>query len=890
MSFKRLRKKFLDSDTDIKQRLFVLNIISMLLILTVTLVEIILTDSVDLDWILLVALMLGILLIGIVSVRTGKIEAGTFIIAFLLGFGYFPVTYFKGGGINGDAPLWFIYNLFFVSIILSGKVKFFFFVSEIICAIACYTVGIVRPEWIVPNDTIMAHVYSLTALIMISLTMGSMLGLEIKLYMRENRLSEERKKEIEALSASQNQFFSSMSHEIRTPINTIIGLNELILREDISDEVAEDAVSIRSAGTMLLNLINDILDMSKVQSGKMKMAEEPYSIGNMLSDIVGMLWSRANEKKLEFHVNVAPDIPSELIGDEIRIKQILINVLNNAIKYTKEGSVSLAVQCDRKSDDTANIIFTVKDTGIGIKKEDIPYLFTAFKRVDENKTKHIEGTGLGLSIVKQFLDLMGGSVTVNSIYTQGSTFIIEIPQKVNNEKIIGDVDFEKSHTIARLKEYRQKFIAPDARILIVDDNDLNLMVASKLLRGTKAQIDCASSGAEALKKTLNQPYNVIFLDHLMPEMDGVECIKKIRSQVGGLCRECSIVALTANAGEENRVLYAKAGFDGYLLKPVSGEELENELLRHLPKDIIQVLGNSHEILEETISWMRSKQIKKNVIITTESVADIPEELLEKYSIAVLPHKVSTPKGIFKDGSEIDTRGVLSYMEDKDHVLTPQAPSVKEHEQFFAAQLNKANNLLHMSISKKVENSGYPKASEAARAFNNVIVIDTGHLSSGQGLMAIEASKLAQEGKSPKEIASLIEEIRPKIHTSFVVENMDYLARSKQVSSRIANLTKSLMVRPVLVLKKGKMGLGRIYLGSRKRAWRKYIKSSLQNASRLDTDLLFVTYVGLNKKDMDWIREQIDGRMKFKEIYFIEASPAIAVNCGPGTFGLLLREK
>ncbi|MCR4648786.1 MAG: response regulator, partial [Lachnospiraceae bacterium] len=742
MSHKGIKYRLYDNGADIKQRLFVLNILTMQIVLVVTLIEILITDKFSLDAMLLFAMMLSILFAGIVSVKSGHIRLGALFIATILSFGYFPVTFFKGGGINGDAPLWFIYNIFFVGILLSGKVKYLFLSAQVLSAVACYVTGYLKPEWIVPNTDLMAHVYSLTALILISIAISSMIGLEIRLFIRENKLSEERKKEIEALNASQNRFFSSMSHEIRTPINTIIGLNEMILREDISDEVAEDAVNIRSAGTMLLNLINDILDMSKVQSGKMVIAEEPYSIGNMLSEIVGMLWNRANEKKLEFHVNVAPDIPYELIGDEIRIKQILLNVLNNSIKYTKEGSVSLSVQCERKDDNNAVIIFTVKDTGIGIKKEDIPYLFTAFKRVDENETRHIEGTGLGLSIVKQFLDLMGGKVNVNSIYTQGSTFIIEIPQKINGDKLIGDVDFEKSRTIAKLKEYHQKFEAPDARVLVVDDNELNLMVTSKLLRGTKVKIDCVSSGEEALKKTLNVPYNVILLDHLMPEMDGIECIRKIRSQIGGLCRECSIVALTANTGEENKALYVKEGFDGYLLKPVTGETLENEVLRHIPQELVHVIGDSQEILEETISWMRSKQIKKKVIVTTESVADIPDELIEKYNIPILPHKVSTPEGLFKDGSEIDTRGVLSYMEDKEHTIKPQAPNVKEHEDFFASQLNRANNLVHMSISSKVENSGCPKAIEAARAFNNVTVIDTGHLSSGQGLMVVEACKLA----------------------------------------------------------------------------------------------------------------------------------------------------
>ena len=696
--------------------------------------------------------------------------------------------------------------------------------------------------------------------------------------------------EIELLNKAQNSFFSNMSHEIRTPINTIIGLNEMILREDVSEEVMEDAANIKSAGKLLLNLINDILDMSKIQSGRMQLLDAPYQTGEMLSDLVGMMWIRAKEKKLEFHVDVSPDIPNDVVGDEVRIKQILINVLNNAIKYTKEGSVSLSVQSEMIDDNTVNMIYNVTDTGVGIKPEDIPYLFSAFKRVDEDTNKHIEGTGLGLSIVKQLVDLMGGKVTVNSIYTKGSTFIIEIPQIVETQTKMGQYDFDKTKSLATHKDYLPRFEAPQARVLVVDDNEANLMVASKLLRETKVRVDTALSGQEALRKTLNIHYDAIFMDHLMPEMDGIECKNKIIDQTGGRSRESSIVILTANADEQNRALYMRENFDGYLVKPVSGNDLENELYRLLPKEIVHITGNRTEIAEETISWMHGDRKRKRVIITTESVADLPQELITKYGIAVLPHKVCTSEGIFKDGKEIDTRGVLKYMENSESSMLPTAPTVKEVEEFFAKQLSIANNIIHISISSKVENSGYPVALEAAKSFDSVFVFDTGHLSSGQGLLAIEACRMAEAGKSPEEILARIEKLKKKVHTSFIVDNLDFLARAKQVGKGIANLVNSLMGRPVLVLKKGKMGLGMLYFGSRKRAWKSYINTCLSNDKPIDTRILFVTYVGISKKDLDWIREQITKKVKFDEVYFQQASPAIAVNCGPGTFGLLLREK
>ncbi|MBP5654848.1 MAG: DegV family EDD domain-containing protein [Clostridiales bacterium] len=695
--------------------------------------------------------------------------------------------------------------------------------------------------------------------------------------------------EIENLIRSQNSFFSNMSHEIRTPINTIIGLNEMILREDVSDEVTEDAANIKAAGKLLLNLINDILDMSKFQSGNMDLLKAPYHTGDMLSDIVGMLWIRAKEKKLEFHVDVSPDVPAELEGDEVRIKQILINVINNAIKYTKEGSVSLSVQCEMREDKICNMIYTVTDTGIGIKTEDIPYLFSAFKRVDENANKHIEGTGLGLSIVKQLIDLMGGKITVNSVYTKGSTFIIEIPQKIEGQGVVGEYDFEKTKTIGHVADYTPKFEAPEARVLVVDDNESNLLVVSKLLRDTKIKIDTVTSGEEALRKTLNIKYDVIFMDHLMPKMDGIECRRRIIDQTGGRSRESKIVILTANADEENRELYARERFDGYLTKPVSGDDLENELYKLLPKELVHITGNRNEIAEETISWMNAGRKRKRVVITTESVADLPQEICEKYDIAILPHKVNTAEGTFMDGKEVDTAGVIKYMEDETRTVMPLAPDVRETEEFFAKQLTSANNVIHISISSKLENSGCPTAIEASKSFDSVIVFDSSHLSSGQGILVIEACKMAEEGKTPEEIIAALEILKKKVHTSFIVDNLDFLARSKQVGQGIANIVKSLMGRPVLELKKGKMGVGKIYFGSRQHAWKKYIDSTLTSFGRIDKKVLFVTYVGINKKEMDWIRAQIEKKAEFEHIYFVQASPAIAVNCGPGTFGLLLKE-
>ena len=890
MNPEKIKAFITDGKRDLHERLFVLSMIIMLVVWLLTLVEISVAGCTPSEILLLAGAIVLTASVTVISVRRKQYRIGALLISIGITFAFLPVTFFGGGGIYGDAPLWFLFSILFICVSLSGKVKLVMLLLNAVTSVVCWTVSYLYPETILENTRFAAHVYSLVAFLLMGMAVGILVSFQSRIYASEVRRSQEQKREIEQLGEAQNRFFSSMSHEIRTPINTILGLNEMILREDISDEVAEDAANIQSAGKMLLHLINDILDMSKLSSGRMELAPAPYHPGNMLSEIVGMLWLRAKEKQLEFHVNVSPEIPAELIGDEMRIKQILLNVLNNAIKYTKEGSVTLSLQRGETTDGMTNIIYTVTDTGIGIKKESIPYLFTAFRRVDEDTNRYIEGTGLGLSIVKELVDLMGGKITVNSVYTKGSTFIIEIPQRPSVDEPIGELHMEQRREDGRRRKHTALYEAPEAKVLVVDDNTSNLLVAEKLLRETKVQIDTVSSGKEALRKTLNTRYHVIFMDHLMPEMDGIECFHAIRSQTGGLCKEAKVVVLTANAGEDNRRLYQKEGFDGHLVKPISGEAIEKELYRLLPKGLAVVTGEEEELLKETISWMNAKQQRKAVAITTESVADLPEELLEEYGIEVMPHLVCTEEGNFKDGIEIETSGLMHYMEDEECNVTVEGAGVAELESFFAKQLTHANNVIHISISSQLANSGCAAAKEAAKAFDNVAVVDSRHLSSGQGLLVLEACRYAAMGMSPDEIVAALEEAANKIRTSFIVDNLDFLARAGQVSRKIANLTRAIMARPVLVLKNGKMGVGRIYFGTREGAWKKYIKSVLRDPDMIDTERLFVTYVGLNSREREWIRTEVEKYVHFEHIWFYQTSPVIAVNCGSGTFALLIKNR
>ncbi len=813
-----------------------------------------------------------------------KVAISAAVITLIIDFIMMPAIFFFSGGGAGGSPIWFVAFSLYISLVMAGKQRVLFLIVNSATASACYALNIVHPEYMMVRSTGYANRSSLFAVLIVSLACGIVVSYAVRAFDGEIKRSDLRGKEIEKLNKAQNQFFSNMSHEIRTPINTIIGLNEMILREDISEEVAEDAMNIQAASKMLLHLINDILDMSKIESGKMEITAVTYDTGAMLSELVGMLWIRAKEKGLEFHIDVDPMLPAQLIGDEVKIKQILINLLTNAIKYTREGSVTLSIQYQPQEGGMGLVTYSVSDTGMGLKKESIPHLFSAFRRVDEEKNRFIEGTGLGLSIVKQFVDLMGGTIRVNSVYMQGSTFIVELPQKAAADKQIGELNLELRHSMGHRRQYRQSFEAPDARILVVDDNSTNLLVVRKLLRDTRVNVETAESGKEALKMTLETQYHLIFMDHMMPEMDGIECLHEIRRQVGGLCRETKVVALTANAGSDTQALYVKEGFDGYLLKPVNGDELERELLRMLPRELIRVIDTELAAADDPSLSVRRREKKLQTVITADSVCDLPKQMIKSREIELLPYHIRTKNGLFLDGVEAESRDVLEYMSQGRGELHSEPPAEAEYEAFFARQLVRANNVIHITMANGAS-EGYAAAKEATRTFDNVFVVDSGHLSTGMGLMVLAADQMAKNGVPPEKILKELELLRPRLHTSFIVDSTEFLARAGHISRGLNHLIDGLMVHPVLVMRKYKMVVDRMFIGSRAKTWKRFIAWSFGKHDNVDRKMLFITYASLSRSDLEEVAAEIRKYVDFEEIIFQETSPAISSNCGPGTLGL-----
>ncbi|MCR5802349.1 MAG: EAL domain-containing protein [Lachnospiraceae bacterium] len=394
-------------------------------------------------------------------------------------------------------------------------------------------------------------------------------------------------KKARAANEAKSNFLASMSHEIRTPINAVLGMDEMILRECKDDKIREFAQNIEGAGKTLLSLINDILDFSKIEAGDMEITEGEYKLSAMLHDVINMIQIKANQKNLEFKVAVDERIPENLIGDEMRIRQVMLNILNNAVKYTQKGSVTLDVRGTMTGSGKLTLRISVSDTGMGIRKEDMNKLFNKFQRLDLEKNKTIEGSGLGLAITYNLLHLMNGDITVDSEYGKGSTFIISIPQTAVSDTAIGDFKKKYSSYEDDKSTYRELFRAPEARILVVDDTPMNHTVMKQLLKKTLIKIDSVESGLECLDMVGKTAYDIIFLDYRMPGMDGVETLHRMREADPELNRDVPVISLTANALSGAREEFLAEGFSDYLMKPIDSKELEMMLIKYLPEEKVE---------------------------------------------------------------------------------------------------------------------------------------------------------------------------------------------------------------------------------------------------------------------------------------------------------------
>ncbi|MBQ3654154.1 MAG: response regulator [Synergistaceae bacterium] len=528
-------------------------------------------------------------------IRRGKIEALSKL-AYPLVLGGFiyglTVLFFLDGGITGGVPIFFILAVVSTPCFLPlGEA-----VAMMILEIAAYILNaLLSLQYPASVDPALAS--SEKAFVPVMITAGILGGL-CMLYTYAYKHQQERLdsaiSEAKSANEAKSSFLENMSHEIRTPMNSILGMNEMILREEDRPEIREYALVVQRSGRALLGIINDILDFSKLQDRKMEIVPVRYDLSSLINDMVNVAAEQAKKKSLTFTVNVDKAIPRVLDGDEYHIRQVMLNILNNAIKYTERGGVTVTLGFEKLGQYTILLKCSVSDTGIGIRAEDLEYIFQPFEHVETARKFSADGSGLGLPIVQKLLQLMDSELKVESVFHKGSTFSFEIRQNVIKWEPIGD--YERAFTMAasrQEKKFTQSFTAPNAKVLVVDDADVNLLVFANLLKKTKIKIDTASSGVEMLQMVRMNHYDMIFLDHRMPGMDGIEAFHNMKKMTDGLNFNTPVVALTANAVLGARQLYIDEGFSDYISKPVDTVRLEQILLEYLPPDLV-IRGNSED--------------------------------------------------------------------------------------------------------------------------------------------------------------------------------------------------------------------------------------------------------------------------------------------------------
>ena len=495
--------------------------------------------------------------------------------------------FFLDGGMASGVPALFILALAMTPRFLKSGEGLVMLCVEIVAYLTNIYLVFKYPDpaagLIIPTD----GGFFLLPLLLVGMILGGMTFISVYTYRRQQAVLAKALLDANSANSAKSTFLDNMSHEIRTPMNSILGMNEMILREEDRPEIREYALTIQRAGRTLLGIINDILDFSKIQDNQMEITATHYDLSSLINDMVNIGAEQARKKSLTFEVNIDKSIPRMLNGDEFHIRQVLLNILNNAVKFTEHGSVTLTLGYEKVDNATVLLKCSIADTGIGIKDEDMEYIFKPFEHVGSSRNLRSDGSGLGLTIVKSLLQLMDSDLKVESVYHKGSTFSFDLPQTVMKWEPIGDYDRAFASSNAHHSAYREAFQAPEARVLVVDDAEVNLLVFANLLKNTRIQIETAGGGAEMLQMVRINHYDMIFLDHRMPGMDGIEAFHAMKDLPSNPNEKTPVIAFTANAVLGARQMYLDEGFDDYISKPVDTVRLEQILLSYLPPEKVK---------------------------------------------------------------------------------------------------------------------------------------------------------------------------------------------------------------------------------------------------------------------------------------------------------------
>ena len=591
---KIVQKKLFSLDLPIQIRLMNFIMLGVLIALSPTALITYLNDH-KVNGLWAYGLILVSLIIGLYVLNTTKnAQIMGIVISIVVNCIAMPIIFLKTGGAYSGMAIWIVLGILFTWLIVKGIACFVVIILDFLAFVFVLYIEYTHPEMVTPMSSEFAVFNDIVqSVFFVTTVVGTIFKYQSRVYEKQNNelIKREEKllkimKELEDANNAKRNFLANMSHEIRTPINGILGMNEMTLLESKDEETLLRASNIDSSCKALLSLINDILDFSKIESGKLEIIPDKYKLFDLINDSVTVVATRAKNKNLKLIVNNNKDLPSELYGDEGRVRQCIVNLLTNAIKYTEKGSVKLSFDYESLSDDEILLKVSVVDTGQGISPENLVELFGEFNRINEKKNRSIEGTGLGLSITKSLIEQMKGKINVESELDKGSNFYFSVPQKILSDEKIGDYnELKNSEKVTKVVE-TLTYTAPSVRVLCVDDVFMNREVIKIMLERTEMKVDTAESGEEALDLLDKNVYDILFFDHMMPGMDGVELLHELKKHSENPNSKIPTIVLTANAIEGAKEEYIQEGFDSYLSKPVDISTLDNIIIKYLPKEKI----------------------------------------------------------------------------------------------------------------------------------------------------------------------------------------------------------------------------------------------------------------------------------------------------------------
>ena len=627
------------------------------------------------------AILSGVLLIY--SVKSGHYYICCIITAIFIFMIIFPILFFTAGAFLSGMPCFFVFATTFTLFMLEGRVGIVLAVLEIFIYVACCMLALAFPEfveWFPDNEAVMMDV--ITGFSISSISLGTAMFVQLRLYNNQQKKLEEAMTEANQSNKAKGIFLANMSHEIRTPINVILGTNELINRSTDPEEIHEYTSVIQNSGDHLLSIINNILDVTQIESGKIITVSRPYRTDSLLSELASIGSRLCVGKGLKFIADISPETLSMLEGDKNHLRQIITNFISNAVKYTEHGSVTLSAGTTVQNDSTALLKISVTDTGVGISEKEMKTLFENFHRGAKAIESAVEGTGLGLAISKDLADSMGGKLIVTSNENSGSTFGIELSQKICDSSPIGEITLTPDD-----KTCSDSFIAPNCHILAIDDNRENLTVIKMLLERTMITVDTALDGKTATDMVDKRDYDLIFLDYMMPDMDGIETLKALREK--GLPESVPVIALTAEALSGSEEKFLAAGFTSYLSKPVSWHDLEKTLISLLPSDKVTINSVSEEVIPDEEVKSLSEKVRKYDINLESGISYLSGSITRFCSLAE----------IFADGYEKNHEKVRSLFDTDYTSLAFEVHSLKSASKGVGAlslfeQANELEKRLH----------------------------------------------------------------------------------------------------------------------------------------------------------------------------------------------------